>query len=305
MIVLRSKVFTKKNNTVRDSAENLATAGGLGLLSLKTIPKIQNKVVDLALEGISRESKNAPLLNAIESLKSKAEKEGIKITKDPKLSTSAGLRSDYEFEDLVRNLDKEGNVRKLPKAFRKALRQRKDKREYRINIKNPQQYSALPHELGHVEAFSSKNHLHRLTHNPVLKITSRASSIVSPLVGLSAGYKVGKADSEEEKKKAKRLRNVSFGMSSAKLVGDLVTEGTANINAVRLLKKAGASGKTIRGLASRSMIPAMGTYVAAGSIPILTNSATYHLGKTAGNIKRDLSNKKKKSEQEQSSLGED
>lgn len=249
---------------------------------------------------MSRDSKDAPLLNAIESLKSKAEKEGIKITKDPKISTSAGLISDYEFEDLVRNLDKEGNVRKFPKAFLNALRQRKDKKGYRINIRNPEQYSAFSHELGHVEAFSSKNHLHRLTHNPLLKITSRVSSIISPIVGLSAGYKVGKAGSEEEKKKAKRLRNVSFGMSSANLVGDLVTEGTANINAARLLKKAGASSKTIRGLASRSMIPAMGTYVAAGSTPILANAAVYHLGKTAGNIKRDLSNKKKKSEQEQS-----
>lgn len=249
---------------------------------------------------MSKDSKSAPLLNAIESLKSKAEKEGIKITKDPRIPTSAGHHSYYELYDLVNNPNKEGNLRKIPKAFRNALGRVKDKKEYRINISNLEQYSALPHELGHVEAFSSKNHLHRLTHNPSLKITSRVSSRISPLVGLSAGYKVGKADSKEEKKKAKRLRNVSFGLSSANLVSDLVSEGTANVNAIRLLKKAGASNKTIRGLASRSMIPAMGTYVAAGSAPILANAAMYHLGKSAGNIKRDLSNKKKKSEQEQS-----
>lgn len=277
----------------------------MGLLSLKTIPKIQDKVVDHALKGMSRDSKNAPLLNAIESLKKKAEKEGIKITKDPKLSTSAGHRSYYELDNIVRNLDKDENLRKFPKAFRETLKQRKDKKGYRINIRNPEQYSAFPHELGHVEAFSSKNHLHRLTHNPTLRITSRVSSIVSPIVGLSAGYKVGKAGSEEEKKKAKRLRNVSYGMSSAKLVSDLVTEGTANINAARLLKKAGASGKTIRGLASKSLIPAMGTYALSGTIPIVANAGAYYLGKTAGNVKRDLSNKKKKSEQEQSSLEED
>ena len=239
-------------------------------------------------------------MTAIESLKSKAEKEGIKITKDPKLSTSAGHRSYYELNNIVKNLDKDENLRKFPKALRNVLRREKDKRGYRINIENPKQYPALAHELGHVEALSSKNHLHRLTHNPSLKITSRVSSIVSPLVGLSAGYKVGKADSEEEKKKAKRLRNVSFGMSSAKLVGDLVTEGTANINAVRLLKKAGASGKAIRKHASNTLIPAIGTYALSGTIPIVANAGAYYLGKTAGNIKRDLSNKKKKSEQEKS-----
>ena len=281
--ILRQKIYSSNK-------------GGESVRLFSLLSRFRNR----ALSGIEEAAKDPDSKRLVKNLEKKAKDLGVHIYKDPYFDNSAYtgtalgklIRSTKRKAQKLRKEGKTEAADKLDKIYdavgdivsnpsgstklKKVLG--KDAIIMGLGDNDP---AVLAHELGHAHhefdgKKRSKNIVAKLAQSGLVNLNA-ISTLGAGANGIIGGYKAAEDKDRGDKKKSKKRLLRQMGLTTALQLPTLISEGSASIKGMKLLKEAGANKEQLK-RSRKTLGNAFGTYASRAAKPIIEKAAGLAVG---------------------------